>query len=357
MMRPLHCCVLLLAMAGCSKSDGGDDADVPDAAGPDAGDARVVKVMIINMFFLEGGPFIRSLGLTEDLPVPGLSGSAPAVHCNADDVCQVTTGMGYASAASSVTALLYRGGLDLTHTYFIIAGIAGVDPTQGTLGSAAWARYVVDFGLANEIDAREMPPGWPYGYFGVGAATPSDPPAGESPVFRLNESLLQAAYSLSKDVALDDSPEAALTRAHYAVAPANQPPTVLRCDISSSDTWFAGIALTQRARDWMRLVTSGNGVACMSAQEDSATLEVLRRGAAAGVIDMDRVAALRTGSDFSQPFAGQTDADQLVNSLAEGGLIPAVNNLAKVAAPLIQAIVTDWSRWREGVPADLPPAS
>jgi purine nucleoside permease len=38
------------------------------------------------------------------------------------------------NAASSITAIVLSRKLDLTKTYFIISGIAGVDPALGTLG-------------------------------------------------------------------------------------------------------------------------------------------------------------------------------------------------------------------------------
>jgi len=72
-------------------------------------------------------------------PVAGLS----AVRCNAQDICQMTTGMGHANAAASVTALIFSGASISPRTYFLVAGIA--DRSQiGTIGSAAWARYLVD---------------------------------------------------------------------------------------------------------------------------------------------------------------------------------------------------------------------
>jgi purine nucleoside permease len=331
-----------------SGSPGGDDGGAQTVGGG----GRAVKVMIVNMVFLEAQPFVSGLALTQDVVVPGLSSGSPKVHCNADDVCEITTGMGYANVASSMSALLYRGGFDLTHTYFVIAGLAGVDPAQGTLGSAAWARYVVDFGLANEIDAREMPAGWPYGYFGLGTKTPADTPVptAGTEAYTLDEALLQRAFALSKDVVLDDEPGAMAFRAHFTTAPANQPPHVIQCDSASSDTWFAGKALTTRVRDWTKLVTGGKGVYCMSEQEDNATLEVLTRGAAAGIVDAKRVAALRSGSDFSEPYDGQTDSDSLVNYIGQGGLGPAMTNLFKAAQPLIAAIVSGWSEWQAGVP-------
>jgi purine nucleoside permease len=339
---------LIAGLAIVAASCGSDAA--PAAGGSHTGAPRAVKVMIVNMAFLEGQGFVKELGLDEEIPVTGLGTAAPNVLCNADDVCELTTGMGYANAAASVTALIQRSGLDLSRTYVIIAGIAGVDPEQGTIGTAAWARYVVDFGFANEIDAREMPAAWPYGYFGIGAAAPSDPPANDydAAVFQIDEALLQAAYALSKDVALGDSAAAAKFRANYASAPANEPPRVTQCDVVSSDTWFAGNALTVRAREWTKLLTNGKGVACMSAQEDNATLEVLKRGAAAGKVDLTRVLVLRTASDFAAPYGGQTDADGLVSSLAQGGIGPSTENLFAAASPVIRAIVTDWSAWRMG---------
>lgn len=209
-----------------------------------------IKVIVINMFQGEAQPFIDRYGLKEKVYISGLSPDAPNMLCNYDGICQVTTGMGYANAASTLSALLYRSKLDLTHTYFVIAGIAGIDPGQGTVGSAAWARYAVDYGLSHEIDAREMPAAWPYGYFGIGTRGPGEKPPMDyrTEVFQLNETLLQKAYTLSKPVTLEDSPEAIAFRKHYTYAPANQPPAVIQCDVASADTWWAGRNLGQRAR-------------------------------------------------------------------------------------------------------------
>jgi purine nucleoside permease len=327
-------------------------ADPPPPQPPaDQGPRRAVKVMIVNMVFVEGVPFIDGLGLSQKIAVPGLSKTAPNVSCNADDVCEVTTGMGYANAAASITALVYSGAFDLTRTYFVIAGIAGIDPAQGTLGSAAWARYAVDFGFSREIDAREMPAGWPYGYLGFGAKSPTDNPSTDfGSVIQLDEDLLQAAYGLSKTVTLDDSDAAAKFRANFTEAPAKEPPKVIVCDISSSDTWFAGTVLNTRARDWTKLLTGSKGTYCTSAQEDNATLEVLRRGAAVGKVDMKRVAALRTASDFGAPYQGQSEVDGLTKSLEQGGLTPSTTNLFRATGPLIKAIASDWGRWQNGVP-------
>jgi purine nucleoside permease len=314
---------------------------------PDSQPARSIKVMVIDMSAIEGGQVVSTLGLTQQLTANGV-----AVVCNTDDVCEIVTGMGYANAASSMTALVYSHVFDLSKTYFIIGGIAGIDPEQGTLGTAAWARYAVDYGYSDEIDAREMPADWPYGYFGIGTESPtSPPPAGYRGTFQLDEQMLEAAVHITQSVQLEDSMAAQAARAMYPSAPADQPPVVTQCDVVSSDTWFAGSALTQRARDWVKLATNGAGNYCTSAQEDNATLEVLARAGSAGTIDISRVALVRTASDFNAPYPGQTDADGLVGSLGDGGLSLSVDNLAATIAPLVQAIVTNWSTWQAGAPA------
>jgi purine nucleoside permease len=320
----------------------------------DGGSAGVLapKVLVISMFGPEGGVWITNLGLTREIAVRGLSPDYPTVHCNADDVCDVITGMGHANAAASVTAMVYSGAFDLTHTYFLVAGIAGIDPAQGTLGSAAWARYLVDYGIAWELDPREMPADWPYGYFGIGTKAPTEKPPLDyrTEVFQVSEPLLQKAFALSKDVTLDDADDAKAFRAHYTYSPADEPPKVIQCDTMAGDTWYAGTLLGQRARDWTKILTDGAGVYCTTQQEDNATYEVLKRGTVARRVDVARLAVLRTGSDFDRPYDGQTSVDGLVNYGAQGGFLPAISNLYRAGGPLVAEIVAHWDQWRDGVP-------
>lgn len=242
--------------------------------------ARKVKVLIISMFAPEAQPWIDKLGLTQEVPVPGLSIDYPNVHCNANDVCQLTTGMGKANAASSVSALIYSGKFDLQRTYFLVAGIAGIDPSQGTLGSAAWARFLVDSDLAWEIDAREIPGNWPNGFIGINTQGPGQKPPLDykTEVFRVNEALLQKALALSRGVVLDDNATARAYRANYPSAPANQPPSVVQCDTAAGNTYWHGARLGEREAAWVKLLTDGQGTYCTTQQEDNATFEALTRG-------------------------------------------------------------------------------
>jgi purine nucleoside permease len=324
------------------------------AAGNNAHHPRPVKVLIISMFGPEGKVWLDHLGPMESIKVPGLSPDYPAVHCTHDGVCVLTTGMGHTNAAASMSALVYSKQFDLRKTYFLVSGIAGIDPAQGTLGSAAWARYLVDFGIQWELDAREIPPGWKSGYLGINTKSENEKPPLDyrTEVFQLNEALLQKAYGLSRDVTLTDSPQAAAYRAKYSSAPANQRPSVIQCDTLAGDTWFSGNAIGQRARDWTKLLTDGKGVYCTTQQEDNATFEVIKRAASAGLADTQRVAVLRAGSDFDRPPQGVSNVDNLLDYQNQGGFVPALNNLYLAGSPLVNAIVKDWPHWKDGVPAN-----
>jgi len=316
------------------------------------GRGQPVKVMIISMFGPEGQVWLDKLGPWKAIRVAGLSPDYPVVNCNRQEVCVMTTGMGHANATASLMALTFSDKFDLRRTYFMIAGIAGIDPMQGTIGSAAWAKYLVDFGIQWEVDAREKPDSWPSGFLGINTKSPTDKPPLDykTEVFKLNPDLADAAYALSKNVMLADSAQAQAARAKFSYAPANQPPKVIQCDTLASDTWWSGKYIGERARDWTKLVTDGKGVYCTTQQEDNATYEALSRAASAHRVDLNRVAAVRSGSDFDRPHDGQSAADNLLNYAAQGGFAPAIDNLYRAGNPLVQEIATHWTEWRDGVP-------
>jgi purine nucleoside permease len=343
--RLLAASVLLWAGLAAGSPAG---AQAPARAAP-----RPVKVLIVNLFGQEAAPWLEALRPTEEVAVPGLSAAYPLVRCTPDAVCQMTTDMGHANAAASVMAVVFSGLFDLHETYFVVAGIAGIDPAHGTLGSAAWARYVVDGGIAHEIDAREMPRGWRDGYFGTLTGSPDEMPKLEyhSEVFRLNEALLQTALQLSTPQPLHDTPSLAAYRRHYPQAAAREPPRVIQCDTLSADTWWAGRRLGERASRWTRLVTEGQGDYCTSQEEDNAVLVALTRGAQAGLLDIARVAVLRAGSDFDRPYPGQSVIESLHTQLAlPDAFATAAANLVDAGMPLVRDIRSDWKDWRQGVP-------
>jgi purine nucleoside permease len=317
-----------------------------------------VKVLIVNMFSVEAAPWLEALRPSREIRVAGLSSDYPLVKCNADAVCEVTTGMGHANAAASMMAVLYSGAFDLRETYFIVAGIAGIDPKRGTIGSAAWARYVVDSGIAHEIDAREMPRGWQDGFFGILTDGPAEVPHFDyrTEEFTLNEALMQRAIAMSQSAVLEDSGDLRDYRRHYPQAPANRSPSVIQCDTLSGDTWWSGNHLGEYARRWTRLLTGGKGVYCTSQQEDNATLNVLTRGTKSGLVDFNRVAVLRSGSDFDRPYPHQGVLESMRAQRAlPGAARVSAANLVHAGMPLVDSIVRHWDIWRSGVPVTAAP--
>jgi purine nucleoside permease len=69
------------------------------------------------------------------------------------------------NAASTITALIYSGLFNLTKTYFLVAGIAGINPHVATTGSVTFSRYAVQFDLQYEFDSRQIPSKDTSGYF------------------------------------------------------------------------------------------------------------------------------------------------------------------------------------------------
>ncbi|QDY70385.1 purine-nucleoside phosphorylase [Qingshengfaniella alkalisoli] len=315
-----------------------------------AQEAFAPKVLANTMFDGETKPWLDNLDLDRKIDIPGLPESAPALSCN-DDICVMTTTMGFANAAASVTAVALSDKLDLSQTYTIIAGIAGVDPEEGTLGSAHWARYVVDGGLRHQIDPREIPEGWETGSLKLGTAEPGADGGWEagSELFELNPDLLTAAVEASKAVELADSDQAAEYRATYDADAAQQAPFVSACDTVSADTYWHGTTIAAEMEDHVATLTGGNGTYCTSQMEDNATLTALERGAQAGRLDFGRIAVVRTGSNFDRQAPEQSAAESL--SADSGAFGPATENAFRVGNALAREIIANWDEWQDGVPA------
>jgi len=344
----LRALCLLIILGLIARAERAGAAGAPTQAAP-----LPVKVMIISMFKPEAAPWLEALHPDQEITVPGLPEDYPSVHCTHAGVCQMTTGMGHANAAASIMAVQYSGLFDLRKAYFIIAGIAGIDPAQGTLGSAAWARYAVDSGIAYEIDARELPPKWTDGYFGVDTDAPGQVPkfSFHTEVFQLNEALLRKALAVTRSAVLEDAEDIQQYRSHYLEPAARRPPSVIQCDTLSTDTWWVGRQLGEHARTWTRLLTKGAGNYCTSQEEDNATLGALTRGAHSGLVDFQRVALLRTGSDFDRPYEHQTTIDCLrAQRKLRGAFRASTDNLVRAGMPLVEAISNDWAHWEAGVP-------
>src|SRR5713101_4345037 len=151
------------------------------------------------------------------------------LRMNRKGVLGLLTGIGTAKAAASVMALGLDPRFDLTKAYWVVAGIAGVDPADASIGSAAWAEWVVDGDLAHEIDAREIPSDWKTGFVPLRKTKPYEGPRtvpNEGESYRLNPALVDWAYQKTKDVKLEDTEAMRKNREQYDSPNARRPPFV-----------------------------------------------------------------------------------------------------------------------------------
>lgn len=307
----------------------------------------------------------------------------PLVFCTqSGSVCQLTVGEGEINSAVSMTALVLSRSFNFTQTYFLLAGIAGVNPRHATIGSVAFARYAVQVALQYEIDSRSLPEDWPTGYIPYGRAHPFEYPCITygTEVFELNANLRDAAHAFAQRAQLQDAQETRKYRLLYSeMGPpyhtAVMPPSVVKCDSATSDVYYTGGRLAQAFENTTSLWTNGTGVYCMSAQEDNATLEVLVRAAIEGLVDFSRVIAMRTGeqypsintyiiyliqtyifihteyhistnkntpgSNFDRPPPSRTDWEHLTHTNQNGFHI-AIANLYAAGIQVVRGILADW---------------
>lgn len=61
------------------------------------------------------------------------------------------------NAAFSVSALTSSDLFDLCKTYFLVTGIAGINPRKSTIGSVALPKLAIQVDTQMEFDAREIP--------------------------------------------------------------------------------------------------------------------------------------------------------------------------------------------------------
>ncbi len=277
------------------------------------------------------------------------------LRMNEQGVMGICTGPGVTNAAMVMTALGLDKRFDLRKTYFIVSGIAGGDPQDVSIGSAAWSRWVVDGDLTRSIDSREAPGDWPYGIFPSDGKKPNDRSGGwtyPGMSFKLNPSLVEWAYHLTKDVELTDHPEVAEFRKLYKGFPnASGPPKVVLGESLGSNAYWHGTVLNQWANDWVKLYTEGKGNFMMTNVEDNGILHALHRFAKIGKVDLNRVLVLRTASNYShQPPGKKPDWSLTAPYPAEG--LTALESCYRVASPVVHALVKDWKTYQ-----DTPPGS
>lgn len=322
-----------------------------------------VKVVVVTMFETgedtgdDAGEFQRwneRQKLHKVFPAPHMHHD---IHMNEKTgVMGIVTGMGTANAAASVMALGLDPRFDLSKAYWLVAGISGFDPADASLGSVAWARFLVDGDLSHEIDAREIPEDWDHGYFPLFSQGPGDKERlsyslGE--VFELNGNLFEWAYQFTKDMELPDHETLEATRKLYVDYPVGQrKPFVLKGDQLAAMTFWHGEVMNDWANQWVDYWTRGEGNFVSSAMEDTGTFQSLTYLHNAGKVDKNRVMVLRTASNYTLPPPGKSAAEYLLEEQHDSyaGLDAALENAYLVGSAVVNELVANWDKYRDKTP-------
>ena len=271
-------------------------------------------------------------------------------------VLLMATGIGTARSAAATMAVGMDQRFDLLDAYWLVVGIAGIDPEDATVGSAVWAEYLLDGDLGHQIDAREIPEDWPFGYFPRFTSRPFDKnkpePSGE--IFRLNSKLTEWAYQLTKDTDLPDDESAERERLLYKFHPAARgTPKVMKGDSVSALTFWHGALLNDWANRLMSYWTEGKGNMVTAAMEDTGTylsllwLDRIKR------VKKDRLMVLRSGSNFTMQPPSRTAAENLVreaNDRNYAGLEIALESGYRVGSKVVEEITGNWDVYKRGIP-------
>jgi purine nucleoside permease len=300
---------------------------------------------------MEAAPWVRREGLSD----PIVTASHVSLRCNVPrTICLLVSGVGKTNALASLLSLGLDPGVDLRRTYVVVSGIAGVSPEQATIGTPAWASYVVDYDLAHEIDARQLPASFPDSRFEQGCmTTPWCGKAGwraGTEMYRLDPKAVRFAYAITRHVALSDPPLLANVRARYAQPAARARPHVTRCDIVAGDTYWVGSRLGRFSDAWMKHWTAGRGTYCMTANEDVAFAVAMKKLTQMGRGDYARFVDLRTGSDFDREHPGQTAIEALRAGIADGTFEVAAENGYRTARVFVRYVNEHWDSLRNGLP-------
>jgi purine nucleoside permease len=311
-----------------------------------------VKVVVIAMFEVGNDTgdtpgelqyWVERDHLDKIYPLPA---GYHAARMNSQGEMAILTGAGTAHAASTIMALGLDARFDFSRAYWIVAGIAGGNPNRISLGSAAWARYVVDGDLGYQIDSREAPQDWSTGYIPLRKTRPFEPPATppDGQMFELNASLAQWAFTVSRETPLIDTDALKEARTHFDGAAAQKPPFVTMGDEISSSTFWHGKLSDAWASEWVSYFTGEKGQFVTTGMEDTGTLQSLKFLASAGRVDYGRILVLRTVSNYDQQPRGMTAAESLAHQRigTYSAYLPSLEAAYRVGHTVVDALLSRW---------------
>lgn len=271
-------------------------------------------------------------------------------------VLLLNTGIGTNRAAASTMALGLDPRFDLSKAYWMVAAIAGANPNEASVGSAAWIGHVVDSDYGYAVDPREAPKGWTTGMFPRDRSEPYQMPRAnpEYNLFPLNLGLRDWAYKLTAGVKIPDTPALQQIRMAYTGFPKGQtPPTILTGDEITGQTFWHGALLNAHFEKWTRYWAGDDSRFVMTAMEDSGVIGAIRMLGRTGKADPQRVLVLRTGSNYSMPAPGSgIGAAESLGAEAKGlsALQPSLDAAHLIGGKVVEEITGHWDHYADAVP-------
>ena len=353
----LLCTVFFICLNSCGVKDTSHAAELPNPQSQ-----LPVKIVLVTMFEIGDdlgdapGEFQfwrerRNLYQKIDFP-----------HSHHDlfynpnsQILGLVTGIGTAKAASATMALGLDDRFNLSKAYWLVAGIAGIDPEDASIGSVVWSSVLVDGDLGYEIDSREMPKDWSTGYFSFKTKEPFAQPRPELPmgeVFMTNTGLRDWAFELTKNLELMDSSEFQALREAYVDHPAAlRPPFVLTGGHLAAMTYWHGALKNAWANELVRYWSDGEANFVTSAMEETGTFQSITYLDNAGLVDKTRFLVLRGGSNFTMQPPTLTAAQSLLReSDGYAGLEASLENVYLAGSVVIDELLTGWDQYSENVP-------
>lgn len=247
----------------------------------------------------EQGPWERAYDLDNELAVSGLM--TPLQYTD-DGIGVVPTGIGKASAATTMTALLASDQLDLTQTFIVTVGVAG-GPPRLPIGSVVVADTIVDWDHKCRVDPDD------------GAVPLAMNPYTEGVAITLPTDRVERACAVGETVSL-------------TTGPVGTAPEVVRGTNVCGDELWHGTAVAEQVT-WV-VEQHDCGPYCATEMEDAGTAVALSRFDALG-----QYLCLRGIANHDRPTGDQSARDSLLSPDFEEGFDVAVRNVVRVARQVV----------------------
>ncbi|MCU1324559.1 MAG: hypothetical protein JWM43_4208 [Acidobacteriaceae bacterium] len=294
------------------------------------------------------------------IQVPGMT---HVVRANAAGTeIAIAVGPGNIKPGINIMALGSDPRFDLRESHWLINGIAGISPADGTVGAAVWTDFVINGDLAKQIDPREIPSSWSDGFLSLDAVSPTDPKGGANweddvrrwtgdqahanrrgNVIRMNIAQTKWAYELTRDTPLPEDPAMKTLRLRYKGQPgaASGPKVQMGANIATEIFWH-GAKMDAWAHRWVTFETDGVAHLASTAMNDTGTMLALDALTRQGKADWNNALLLRTASNFDMPPTGTSPAANLASE--KHGAYTAYLPALEAAYTVGHRVVAEWMK-------------